>query len=74
MIDFFARLFTSDFMPHGHCFLWNPGVLWLHALSDGVIALSYFVIPFTLLHFVRRRHDLPFNWMFLMFGLFILSC
>ena len=74
MIDFFARLFASDFMPHGHCFLWNPGVLWLHALSDGVIALSYYVIPISLLYFVRRRRDLPFNWMFLMFGLFILSC
>ncbi|HTP27072.1 MAG TPA: PAS domain S-box protein [Anaeromyxobacteraceae bacterium] len=74
MIDFFAKLFTSDFMPHGHCFLWNPGVLWLHAISDGVIALSYYVIPVTLLYFVRRRHDLPFNWVFVMFGLFILSC
>src|SRR5208337_1021173 len=37
-------------------------------------ALSYYVIPFTLLYFVRRRHDLPFHWMFVMFGLFILSC
>ena len=74
MINFFAKLFTSDFMPHGHCFLWNPGVLWLHAISDGVIALSYYVIPVTLLYFVRRRHDLPFNWVFVMFGLFILSC
>ena len=74
MIDFFAKLFASDFMPHGSCFLWNPEIVWLHALSDGVIALSYYVIPVTLLYFVRRRHDLPFNWMFVMFALFILSC
>ena len=74
MINFFAKLFTSDFMPHGHCFLWNPGVLWLHAISDGVIALSYYVIPVTLLYFARRRRDLPFTWVFVMFGLFILSC
>ncbi|HTP30463.1 MAG TPA: PAS domain S-box protein, partial [Anaeromyxobacteraceae bacterium] len=73
-IDFFAKLFTSDFMPHGHCFFWNPGVVWLHAISDGIIALSYYVIPVTLLYFVRRRRDLPFNWMFVMFGMFILSC
>jgi len=74
MIDFFSKLFASDFMPHGTCFLWHPGIVWLHAISDGMIALSYYVIPLTLLYFVRRRHDLPFNWMFVMFGLFILGC
>jgi C4-dicarboxylate-specific signal transduction histidine kinase len=74
MIEFAKNLFSSDFMPHGVCFLWNPGIVWLHALSDGVIALSYFLIPVALFYFVRRRHDLPFHWMFLLFGLFILGC
>jgi PAS domain S-box-containing protein len=27
-----------------------------------------------LVYFVRKRRDLPFNWMFLMFGAFILGC
>ena len=74
MWDFLARLFQTDFMPHGYCYMWRPGLLWLHAISDTLIALSYFSIPAALLYFVRRRRDLPFHWMFVMFGLFIFGC
>jgi C4-dicarboxylate-specific signal transduction histidine kinase len=74
MGDFFAKLFSSDFMPHGYCYLWDPGIVWLHAASDGLIAFSYYLIPLMLIYFVRRRRDLPFHWMFLMFGLFIFGC
>src|SRR6202047_566087 len=74
MTEFFRNLFASDFMPHGVCFLWNPGVLWLHAISDTVIAISYYLIPLALVYFVRRRKDLPFNWIFVMFGVFIFGC
>jgi len=31
-------------------------------------------IPITLVHIVRKRKDLPFNWMFLCFGTFIVAC
>jgi PAS domain S-box-containing protein len=75
MIDFFKTLFSSaGFMPHGHCYFWNPGVLWLHILSDAFIALAYYSIPFTLVYFIRKRKDLPFNWMFLCFAVFIIAC
>ena len=50
MIEFWQNLFSSDFMPHGVCFLWNPGIVWLDAISDGLIALSYFVIPLALFY------------------------
>jgi PAS domain S-box-containing protein len=71
----FWRLFSSDgFMPHGHCYLWKPSLLWLHATSDGLIALAYFSIPFAIVYFVRKRRDLPFHWMFLAFGAFIVAC
>ncbi len=63
-----------DFMPHGYCFQWDPLVLWLHVLSDGVIVLSYFCIPVALVYLARKRRDLPFNWIFWMFGLFIVGC
>jgi len=46
----------------------------LHLISDFLIATAYFVIPFTLVNFVRKRRDLPFNWMFVCFGIFILAC
>jgi signal transduction histidine kinase len=72
---FFKTLFSSDgFMPHGVCYLWSPGVLWLHIVSDSLIALAYATIPVTLVYFIRKRRDLPFNWMFFCFGMFILAC
>src|SRR5467141_726573 len=74
VMNFFDSLFSNDFMPHGFCYLWNPGLVWLHAVSDALIALAYFSIPITLLYFIRKRRDLPFNWMFLCFGTFILAC
>src|SRR6266403_6129097 len=74
-MDFFKNLFSSgDFMPHGYCYMWDRGLVWLHLTSDVLIALAYFSIPITLVYFVRKRRDLPFNWMFLLFGLFIVGC
>jgi PAS domain S-box-containing protein len=64
----------TDFMPHGYCYLWNTKLIWLHVVSDTLIFLSYLSIPFTLVYFARRRRDLPFNWMFLCFGTFIVAC
>ncbi|MGA8409785.1 MAG: PAS domain S-box protein [Candidatus Acidiferrales bacterium] len=74
-MDFLRQLFSSgDFMPHGYCYLWNSGLVWLHVISDGLIALAYFTIPFTLLWLVRKRRDLPFSWIFVLFGIFIVAC
>src|SRR5277367_2152045 len=74
-MDFLRQLFgAGEFMPHGYCYLWNPGLVWLHVISDSLIAISYFTIPFTLLWFVRKRRDLPFSWMFGLFGAFIVAC
>lgn len=75
MWEFFAKLLQSEeFMPHGHCYLWRPDILWLNAISDGLIALAYYSIPFFLIQLVRRRRDLPFNWAFVLFSVFILAC
>lgn len=65
---------SSPYMPHGYCYLWDPALVRLHVVSDILIALSYLSIPFTLGYFVRKRRDLPFHWMFLCFGVFILAC
>lgn len=74
-MDFFRQLFTSsNFQPHGYCYQWNSALVWLNVLSDGLIALAYFTIPFTLLWFIRKRRDLPFSWMFALFGVFIVAC
>ena len=74
-MDFLRQLFGSgDFQPHGYCYLWNPGLVWLHVISDALIALAYFTIPITLVWFIRKRRDLPFSWMFALFGVFIVAC
>ncbi len=61
-------------MPHGMCYLWRPDLLALHVVSDSLIALAYCSIPIALFHFVRKRTDLKFSWVFLSFGFFIIAC
>lgn len=75
MNEFFELIFSDQFMPHGYCFLWRPELVWLHALSDLVIALSYFAIPITIFIIVRKRKSaIPFVWVFWMFATFIFFC
>jgi PAS domain S-box-containing protein len=69
------NLFTaSGYIPHGHCYLWQTGLVGLHILSDSLIAIAYYSIPLTLLYFVRQRRDFPFKGIFLLFGAFIVAC
>jgi hypothetical protein len=28
MRELLDKLFSSDFMPHGYCYLWKPGLVW----------------------------------------------
>ena len=75
MLDHLHGTFSGDaFMPHGMCYLWQPGILALHVISDSLIALAYASIPFTLLYFVRKRRDLEFHWMYVCFAVFIVAC
>lgn len=69
-----SLIFPGGFMPHGNCYLWTPSLIGLHVVSDSLIALSYLSIPITLVHFARKRRDIPFGWMFLCFGAFIVAC
>lgn len=64
----------EHFLPHGHCYMWTPGILWMHVIADILIAMAYFAIPFVLLYVARRRRDLPFNWLLVCFGVFIVAC
>ncbi len=76
MLDFFQKLFKSDFMPHGFCYSWNPGVMWLHLSSDALIALSYYLIPVGLFYLMWKRRDLAYEyyWIVVLFSIFIFSC
>jgi hypothetical protein len=75
MYEFVTQLFDSqNFMPHGMCLLWAPEVLWLHVVSDLVITISYFSIPCIIFYVMRKRKRIQFQWIYAMFGLFILLC
>lgn len=69
-----AESMMADFMPHGHCYFWEPYILWSHAFADGIIALAYMVIPFSLFYIFNRRKDFTYRWMVVLFAIFIFGC
>ncbi|MGE5432630.1 MAG: sensor histidine kinase [Syntrophomonadaceae bacterium] len=69
------NLFSSAYMPHGNCYFWTQDLVWLHAISDSLIGLSYWAITITLGTLVyKTRKDIPFAKMFVAFGVFIITC
>ena len=71
-----SRLFDSTgFMPHGHCYLWRTDLIAVHVTSDLLIGVSYTSISLTLAYLVSRAGSaIPFHWMILAFGTFIIAC
>ncbi|MDC4227623.1 MAG: hypothetical protein MPW15_26190 [Candidatus Manganitrophus sp.] len=72
----FKNLFASEgFLPHLYCYLEKPGLVLLHVVSDSLIGSAYVAISATLTYLVyRARRDIPFHWVLLAFGLFIITC
>jgi signal transduction histidine kinase len=73
MWDFLERWFGGGFMPHGHCYLWSPGMVWTQVTANTLIGLAYLSISATLSYLVWRV-KLPFSWIYIAFGVFILAC
>lgn len=74
-MDFIKNLFEyTNFMPHGHCYLWRKDILYTHLISDTLIFLAYFSIPIALVYLVKKRKDIPMNSVFFLFAGFILFC
>jgi PAS domain S-box-containing protein len=61
-------------LPPGLCSIIEPDILYLHIISDIAIGLAYFSIPLVLLIFARRRRDLAYPWVILLFAAFIIAC
>lgn len=70
LMGFFSEEY---FMPHGHCFLWKPWLLWTHVISDFLIGLAYLAISISL-YFIIRRVRIQFSAVVLAFGTFIGAC
>lgn len=70
-----AATLSTSYLPHGFCYLWNTRLLALHLVADAVIWAAYMAISSTLLFLViRYRREIVFGWVFVAFGVFIVSC
>ncbi|MBN9522011.1 PAS domain-containing protein [bacterium] len=65
---------TTGFVARRSCGAWTNGTIALHVVSDLLIWLAYLSIPLVLMYFARRRRDLPFSRLFVLFAAFILAC
>ncbi|BAY33544.1 integral membrane sensor hybrid histidine kinase [Nostoc carneum NIES-2107] len=74
MLTLLKDFYLIGFIPHGHCYLWQTGLVWLNIIGDATIAIAYYSIPCLLVYFISRRKDVPFNGVFLLFGAFIIAC
>ncbi len=67
----FSLFLSSNFIPHGHCYLWQPTLVWLHLASDAITALAYYSVAIALLYFKQERQDLPSRTGLLLVGYFL---
>ncbi len=73
-MDLLSFLGRNGYLPHGYCFTWSPGVLWSMVAADAAVAAAYFSIPLSILVFVRKRPDVRFHSVALLFSAFIFAC
>ena len=68
-------LLATNYLPHFYCYLRSPGLIWTHVVADALIGIAYLAISVNLTYLVSRANcGIPFHWMFLAFGLFIIAC
>jgi len=74
-MNFIKDLFNENFMPHGHCYLWKPEIVWMNVVGDSIIIVAYYSIPIILTYLVyKSKGRIPFNTLFVLFSIFILAC
>ncbi|MEG4068066.1 ATP-binding protein [Microcoleus sp. Pol11C2] len=72
MPDLLSTFFSSNFIPHGHCYLWKPGLVWLHLTSDALTTLAYYSVAVAIVYFTNERKDLPAHTVMLLVGFFFI--
>ena len=70
----FFQDFFKVYTPRRVCMFYEQPVIWLHVISDLLVTLAYFSIPFALIYFIRRRKDMRFGPVAWMFAGFIFAC
>ena len=78
MLAFFMKLFSTDGFPRrwecGEAWAAEPGLGWLHIISDVAIFGAYTAIPLMLVYFVFQKKLGAFLPVFWLFAAFILAC
>jgi PAS domain S-box-containing protein len=75
MFDHLKNIIPHEFIPHGLCFNWSQWLITLHAISDSIIAFSYFAIPLISYSFLKKQiKDSEFRKIWILFALFIILC
>jgi len=64
---------SAGFMPHIHCYLGRPALVWTMFASDLLIGTAYLAISLTLWALVRKVR-IAFNLVVFCFGLFVGAC
>ncbi|MEG4091641.1 ATP-binding protein [Microcoleus sp. Pol12B4] len=72
MPDLLSTFFSNNFIPHGHCYLWKPGLVWLHLTSDALTTLAYYSVAVAIVYFTNERKDLPAQTVMLLVGFFFI--
>ncbi len=70
MPDLLSNFLSTAFIPHGHCYLWKPGLVWLHLISDALTAIAYYSVAIAIVYFTNERKDLPAKTVTLLVGYF----
>ena len=68
-----SLLASNLFIRDGHCYFWKPGLLWLHIISNSLIAVAYYSISIAIARFVQKQQDLPYLKVLLLFSAFIIA-
>ena len=74
--DWITTLFESTgFLTRNHCGPWSGALAGAYIASNAVITLAYVLIPVCLvIIWMKRRHDVEYPWLLLLFAAFIVAC
>lgn len=74
--DFITNIFGTESWPaRWFCGTWSDFHGWLYIISSLIIWAAYFAIPLSLMYLISKKKDtLPFQRIFWLFIIFILSC
>ncbi|MDB6151688.1 MAG: hypothetical protein JWL90_141, partial [Chthoniobacteraceae bacterium] len=69
-----GSLLADGLMPRGDCYFWSASLVWLHAISDTLIASAFCSMLVALVYFIGKRKAPPFSAGFVWLAFFILGC